>query len=287
MSGSTTNRSATDLITMKQGGTRIVVSTAYDNLTGRLADRAGVDAVIVGDSVAMVVQGGDTILSSTIDEMVLFARAAGSGAHRPVVIADLPFGTYEQSDDQAVDAATRLIKEGGAQAVKLEGGGTSIERAKAITDAGIAVMAHLVPTGPLWVSDRWRWSQSELARRTFDDAIAYERAGCFGVMLECVPAAVATAISAALTVPTIGFGSGPGCDGQVLSTYDLLGLTDGELSPYSKQYVDLTSIGLDAFEQYAGDVREGRFPLDGQAEPISDEEQRRFAAGLATSEEKS
>jgi 3-methyl-2-oxobutanoate hydroxymethyltransferase len=213
--------------------------------------------------------------------MVLFARAAGSGARHSLVIVDMPFGTYELSDDQAVSAAIRLVKEGGAQAVKLEGGGTTVARAKAITDAGIAVMAHLVPTGPLWVSDRWRWTSSELAQRTLDDAVALERAGCFAVMLECVPEVVAAAITRTLSVPTIGFGSGSDCDGQVLSVHDVLGLDDGELSPYSKRYAELAVDARAACERFAVDVREGTFPRVGQAAPMSDEEQLRFADGLA------
>ena len=281
MSHDTGSRSATDLIAMKRAGERIVVATAYDNVTGRLADDAGIDAVVVGDSIAVTVQGEETILAATIDEMVLFARAAGSGARRAVVIVDMPFGTYELSDDQAVSAAIRLVKEGGAQAVKIEGGGTTIRRAKAIADAGIAVMAHLVPSGPLWVSDRWRWTTSELARRTLEDAVALERAGCFAVMLECVPEVVAAAITRTLSVPTIGFGSGPDCDGQVLSVHELLGLDDGEPSPYSKRYARLAVAAREACERFVADVREGTFPLPGQAAPMTDEEQERFDDGLA------
>lgn len=282
MSHATSSTSALDLIAMKQRGEPIAVVTAYDWTSGRIADQAGVDVVVVGDSIAVKVLGGTTTLSATIDEMVLFARAAASGARHPLVVVDLPFGTFEHSDGQALAAATRLVKEGAAQAVKVEGGGTTIERAAAIAGAGIPVMAHLVPHGPLWVSHRWRASAAELGRQTLDDALALERAGCFSVMLECVPDVVATAITGALTVPTIGYGSGAGCDGQVLSLHEVLGLDDGELSPYSKRYADIASIGRDACARFVGEVRQRLFPPAGQAEPMSTDEQHRFAEAVVS-----
>jgi 3-methyl-2-oxobutanoate hydroxymethyltransferase len=261
------------------------MATAHDHESGRLADLAGIDAVVVGDSIAITVLGGETIVSATLDEMILFARATVRGARRALVVGDLPFGSYQVSDEHAVRDAIRLVKEGGVNAVKLEGGGSSISRAHAIAEAGIAVMGHLVPAGGMtWVSDEWRLTASQLAQRAYADALALEEAGCFAVMLECVPAAVAARITKALEVPTIGFGCGPACDGQIVGLQDLLGLTDSDPSRYVKRYADLAKEAKSALEHFAAEVRQGVFPSEANAEPMPGNEQLLFEASLSQHE---
>lgn len=265
---------ATGMIAMKQRGERIAIATAHDFLTGRLAEVGGIDAVVVGDSIEVSVLGGEAIAHATIDDMLVFARAVARGAKRPLVIADLPFGSYQPSDEIAVRDATRFIKEGHADAVKLEGGGTSIARAKAIADAGIPVMAHLVPADASWVTDAWRRSPVELGEQALADAIALEAAGCFAVMLESLPAPVAGSITEALSVPSIGFACGPNCDGQVLDILDVLGWA--EPSPYVKSWARLGEAATAAAKAFVDEVRHGTFPAADQAVSMAGDDERAF-----------
>jgi len=200
------------------------------------------------------------------------------------VIADMPFGSYEASNEQAIGNAVRLVKDGGADAVKLERGGTTIERAKAIVDAGIPVMGHvgLTPqTATVLGGFKAQGRTAEQARRLYEDALALERAGCFAVVLEAVPAAVAERVTEALTVPTIGIGAGAATDGQVLVYHDLLGLYEGRAPRFVKRYADLATEIRRALERYAADVREQRFPEEQHTYSIPDEELADFEAALA------
>ena len=202
-----------ELAEMKRRGDKIVMVTAYDAPSGRLADAAGVDLILVGDSSGMVVHGRESTVPVSLDEIVFMTQWVTRGAKRPLVIADMPFGSYEESDEQAVRNAVRLVKEGGADAVKLERGGTSVARARAIVGAGIPVMGHvgLTPqTATVLGGFKAQGRTAERAQQLVDDAVALEAAGCFAVVLEAVPPTVASAATRALTVPTIGIGAGAG-----------------------------------------------------------------------------
>ncbi|HEX6952476.1 MAG TPA: 3-methyl-2-oxobutanoate hydroxymethyltransferase, partial [Gaiellaceae bacterium] len=208
-----------ELAEMKRRGDKIVMVTAYDAPSGRLADAAGVDLILVGDSSGMVVHGRESTVPVSLDEIVFMTQWVMRGAKRPIVIADMPFGSYEESDEQAVRNAVRLVKEGGADAIKLERGGTSVDRARAIVGAGIAVMGHvgLTPqTATVLGGFKAQGRTAEQANRLVEDALELEAAGCFAIVLEAVPPAVALAATRGLTVPTIGIGAGGETDGQVL-----------------------------------------------------------------------
>src|SRR5690348_6028991 len=219
-----------ELLEMKRAGEKIVMVTAYDAPGARLADAAGIDLILVGDTAAMVVLGHDSTVPVTMDEMLFLTRSVERAAERPLVIGDLPFGSYEASDEEAVHNATRYVKEGGADVVKLEGAGPSLSRVRAITGAGIGVMGHIGLTPQSATVLGWFKAQgrtAEQAQRLYEDALALEAAGCFAIVLEAVPAAVAARITEDVSVPTIGIGAGAGCDGQVLVYHDLLGLYEG------------------------------------------------------------
>jgi len=207
----------TDLAEMKKRREPIVMVTAYDFPSGRLADAAGVDVVLVGDSAAMTVLGHDSTTPATMDDMLLLARAAARGAKRPLVVADMPFGSFQVSDEDAVRNAVRFVKEAGVDAVKVEGAGPTLSRVLALVGAGIPVMGHigLTPQSATMLGGyKAQGRTAAKAKELLDDALALETAGCFSVVLECVPARVAERITAALSIPTIGIGSGRGCDGQ-------------------------------------------------------------------------
>jgi 3-methyl-2-oxobutanoate hydroxymethyltransferase len=269
---------------MKRRGDRIVMVTAYDAPSGRIADDAGVDLILVGDSAAMVVLGHDSTVPATVDEMIILTRAVNRGARRPLVVADLPFGSYQISDQQALETAVRFVKEAAADAVKLEGAGPMLSRVRALTSAGIPVMGHigLTPqTATMLGGFKAQGRNATKAVRLFEDALALEAAGCFAVVLEAVPAAVATRITAALTIPTIGIGAGAGCDGQVLVWHDLLGLYEGSAPRFVKQYADLAPAIRDAVARYASEVRDGAFPEAKHTYSISDDELAAFEEALA------
>ena len=268
-----------ELLEMKRRGEKIVMVTAYDAPSGRLADAAGVDLILVGDSAGMVVHGRESTVAVSLDEIVFMTQWVARGAKRPLVIADMPFGSYEASNEQAVAHAVRLVKEGGADAVKLERGGTSIERARAIVDAGIAVMGHigLTPqTATVLGGFKAQGRTADRAKRLVDDALALQDAGCFAVVLEAVPAPVARAVAKALAIPTIGIGAGGDTDGQVLVWHDMLGYYEGHAPRFVKRYADLGDVITEALSRYAEEVRSGAFPEQQHTYSMPDEELAAF-----------
>jgi 3-methyl-2-oxobutanoate hydroxymethyltransferase len=253
----------TELREMKRRGEKIVMVTAYDAPSGRLADAAGIDLILVGDSSGMVVHGRDSTVAVSLEEILFMTQWVRRGAKRPLVVADMPFGSYEVSDEQAVTNAVRLVKEGGADAVKLERGGTSVSRARAITSAGVAIMGHvgLTPqTATVLGGFKAQGRTAEQAKRLMDEAHALEDAGCFAIVLEAVPAQVAKAVTAATGVPTIGIGAGADCNGQVLVWHDMLGYYEGHAPRFVKRYADLGDAITEALGRYAEEVRSGTFP---------------------------
>jgi 3-methyl-2-oxobutanoate hydroxymethyltransferase len=272
-----------ELLDMKRRGDKIVMVTAYDAPGARLADAAGIDLILVGDTAAMVVLGHESTVPVTLDEMLFLTRSVVRAARRPLIIGDMPFGTYEASDEEAVHNAVRFVKEGGADVVKLEGAGPSLSRVRAITAAGIGVMGHvgLTPQSATVLGGfKAQGRTAEQARRLYEDALALEAAGCFAVVLEAVPAPVAARITEALSVPTIGIGAGAGCDGQVLVYHDLLGLYEGRAPRFVKRYADVGGEIRGALERYAADVRGGRFPDEQHTYSIPDDELAEFEADL-------
>jgi 3-methyl-2-oxobutanoate hydroxymethyltransferase len=273
-----------EIAEMKHRGDRIVMVTAYDAPSGRLADDAGVDLILVGDSAAMVMLGHDSTVPATVDEMIILTRAVNRGARRPLVIADLPFGSYQVSDEQALETSVRFVKEAAADAVKLEGAGPMLSRVRAVTAAGIPVMGHigLTPqTATMLGGFKAQGRTAAKASRLYEDALALQAAGCFSIVLEAVPAPVAEHITEALEIPTIGIGAGAACDGQVLVWHDLLGLYEGRAPRFVKQYAELAPTIRDAVAQYASDVRDGAFPEEKHTYAISDEELALFEAAIA------
>jgi 3-methyl-2-oxobutanoate hydroxymethyltransferase len=272
----------TDLADMKRRRERIVMVTAYDYPSGRLADAAGVDIVLVGDSAAMTVLGHESTTPATMDEMLMLTRATARGAKRPLVVADMPFGSFQVSDEEAVENAVRFVKEGGADAVKLEGAGPTVSRALALVGAGIPVMGHvgLTPQSATMLGGfRAQGRTAAKATALLDDARTLEQAGCFAVVLEAVPAQVAARITEELTVPTLGIGSGRDCDGQVLVYHDLLGLYPGKSPRFVKRYAELAPVIEDALERFAADVRSGAFPGEEHTYSIPDDELAEFLSG--------
>lgn len=274
----------TELLELKRQGEKIVMVTAYDAPSARLADAAGVDLILVGDSSGMVMHGRESTLAVSLDEIVFMTQWVSRGTKRSIVVADMPFGSYESSDEDAVRNAVRLVKEGGADVVKLEGAGPMLSRARAIADAGIGVMGHvgLTPQSATVLGGfKAQGRTADAALRLLDDALALETAGCFSVVLEAVPAPVATAASRRLTVPTIGIGAGGGCDGQVLVWHDMLGYYEGRAPRFVKRYADLGAEITRALEAYAGEVRAGVFPEDQHTYQMPEEELAAFDAALA------
>jgi 3-methyl-2-oxobutanoate hydroxymethyltransferase len=267
---------------MKRRHERIVMVTAYDYPSGRLADAAGVDIVLVGDSAAMTVLGHESTTPATMDEMVMLTRAAARGAKRPLIVADMPFGSFQVSDEEAVQNAVRFVKEAGADAVKLEGAGPTVSRALALVGAGIPVMGHigLTPQSAIMLGGfRAQGRTAAKAALLLEDARTLEQAGCFSLVLEAVPAPVAARITEELSIPTIGIGSGRGCDGQVLVYHDLLGLYQGKAPRFVKRYAELAPVVQDALERFAADVRSGAFPGDEHTYSIPDDELEAFLSG--------
>jgi 3-methyl-2-oxobutanoate hydroxymethyltransferase len=265
----------TELVEMKQRAQKIVMVTAYDAPSGRLADEAGVDIVLVGDSAAMAVLGHSSTVPATMDEMIVLARAVTRGARRPLVVADMPFGSFQVSDEAAVENAVRFVKEAGADAVKIEGAGPMLSRARALVGAGIPVMGHigLTPQSATMLGGfKAQGRSAEQAHRLYEDALTLEEAGCFALVLECVPPPVAARITPSLRIPTIGIGAGAECDGQVLVWHDLLGLYEGRAPRFVKRYADLAGIAREALESYAEDVRGGAFPEEQHTYSIPEEE---------------
>jgi 3-methyl-2-oxobutanoate hydroxymethyltransferase len=252
-----------ELLGMKQRGERIVVLTCYDALFARLLDAAGVDILLVGDSVNQVLAGADTTLSATLDQMIYHTTIVRRGATRAMVVCDMPFLTYQVSREEAIRNAGRVLQETGCHAIKLEGGAPVAETTRALVDVGIPVMGHLGLT-PQSVHAlggyRVQGRDERSAERLKVDATALEQAGAFAVVLELVPAPLASQISKALTIPTIGIGAGPACDGQVLVLPDMLGLNEQFTAKFVKRYAALAEDVREAVTLYAAEVREGRYP---------------------------
>ena len=273
----------TELAEMKRAGTKIAMVTAYDAAGARLAEAAGLDMVLVGDSAAMVVLGHDSTVPVTMDEMLFMTRAVATAVHRPLVVGDMPFGSYQVSDQEAVRNAIRFVKEGRADTVKLEGAGRMLPRVRAIVESGIPVMGHLglTPQSATALGGyRAQGRTAVRARRMLADALALQEAGCYALVLEAVPSPVAARITAALEIPTIGIGAGPDCDGQVLVYHDLLGLTEGHTARFVKRYADLATTIREALAAFAADVRSGAYPEERHTYGMAADEQAAFEASI-------
>lgn len=251
-------------VAMKGDGKKISMLTAYDYTMAQLLDEAGVDSILVGDSLSMVVQGHDTTLPVTLDEMIYHAKMVARAVKRALVIVDLPFPSFHLGVYSAIEAAGRVLKETGAQAVKLEGGVEQAEVIAGLVSAGIPVMAH-VGLRPQLVMQMGGYKVQRDDEQLMADALAAQNAGAFGMVLECVPRSSAEKISAELSIPTIGIGAGAGCDGQVLVVNDMLGLTGGYVPKFVKAYADLRGQISTAAKQYCEEVRSGAFPAEAQS----------------------
>jgi 3-methyl-2-oxobutanoate hydroxymethyltransferase len=248
-----------DFLSARSRGVRLTMLTAYDYTMARLLDAAGVDSLLVGDSLGMVVQGAETSLGVTLDEVIYHTRLVARGVRRSLLVADMPFMSYQVSPQQALESAGRLVKEGGAHAVKLEGGVRSAAAIEAIARCDIPVMGHVGMT-PQSVRRFGGFRVQRDEQRVMEDALATQEAGAFAVVLECVPAELARSVTAALKIPTIGIGAGAGCDGQILVSHDMLGLFDDLRPRFVKQYADLGPAIVRAAEAYCREVRDGSFP---------------------------
>jgi 3-methyl-2-oxobutanoate hydroxymethyltransferase len=252
-----------DLKEKKKRGERIAMLTAYDATMARLLDRAGIDALLVGDSLGMVIMGHPTTLPVTLEAVIHHTSAVSRGATRSLVIADMPFLTFQISVPEAVRNAGRLIQEGGAAAVKIEGGAPVLDVVRRLVEIGIPVMGHLGLTPQsvhLLGGFRQQAKAEHHAEQLLADARELEKAGAFAVVLESIPAEVARTVTAELSIPTIGIGAGPHCDGQVLVSYDALGISEDFVPPFAKQYASLAEEIVEAARAYADEVRDGRFP---------------------------
>jgi 3-methyl-2-oxobutanoate hydroxymethyltransferase len=249
----------------KTHGKPIVALTAYDYATARLVDEAGIDFILVGDSLAMVVMGYDDTLSVTMDEMLLHTRAVRRAVNRAMVVADMPFGSYQVSTEEGVANAVRFVKEAGAQAVKLEGGASRLDLVRRLTDAEIPVMGHLglTPQSVHRMSGyRVQGKSVSAIHELTSDALALEAAGAFAVVLEGIPTEVAQRITAALQIPAIGIGAGPHCDGQILVLHDLINLSFSAPAKFVRRYGDAAALITKAVTRYRNDVEERQFPGD-------------------------
>jgi 3-methyl-2-oxobutanoate hydroxymethyltransferase len=267
----------------KQKGEVISMLTAYDYPTALALERAGIDAILVGDSLGMVVLGYETTLPVTMDDMLHHCKAVSRGARLPLLIGDMPFLSYQVSVAEAVRNAGRFLQEGGMDAVKLEGGRDRLDAIRAIVSAGIPVMGHLGLT-PQSIHQlggfRAQGKTAPAARRLLEDALLLQEAGCFALVLESVPARLATLISGKLLIPTIGIGAGAGSDGQVLVTHDLLGLFDRKSPRFSRRYADLYQVMETAFRQYIADLDHCVFPGSEHTTDMPDEEWAELARQL-------
>ena len=267
----------------KRLGEPIVMVTAYDYPSAQVAEAAGVDVVLVGDSGAMTVLGYPSTVPVSTDEMLMLAAAVRRGLQTPFLVGDLPFGSYEASDTQAIETAQRFIKEAGCDAVKLERGGTSVQRARAIVDAGIPVMGHVGLTPQTATALGGYKAQGRTADRALTvarDAIALQEAGCFSIVLEAIPAAVTEILMSRLEIPVIGIGAGAATDGQVLVFHDLLGIYDGHAPRFAKRFQDVKAQMVAGVAEYAAEVRAGAFPAPEHSYSIDEDELRRFEREL-------
>jgi 3-methyl-2-oxobutanoate hydroxymethyltransferase len=267
----------------KRLGEPIVMVTAYDYPSAQVAQEAGVDVVLVGDSGAMTVLGYPSTVPVSTDEMLMLASAVRRGLRTPLLVGDLPFGSYEGSDEQAIATAQRFVKEAGCDAVKLERGGTSVQRARAIIESGIPVMGHVGLTPQTATALGGYKAQGRTAERALAvarDSIALQEVGCFAIVFEAIPAAVAQILIERLEVPVIGIGAGAAPDGQVLVFHDLLGIYDGHAPRFAKRYQEVKAQMVAGVAEYAAEVRRGTFPGPEHTYSIDDSELERFRAGL-------
>jgi 3-methyl-2-oxobutanoate hydroxymethyltransferase len=248
---------------MKRDGEPIVMITAYDYPSGQIVDEAGVDIVLVGDTAAMVVLGYDATTPVGMEEMLMMASAVRRGLKRPLLIGDLPFGSYEKSNEQAIENAQRFVKQSGCDAVKLERGGLSVDRARAIVRSGIPVMGHvgLTPqTATALGGFKAQGKTAEAAAKLFEEAQALQSVGCFAIVFEAIPSAVTEALMPKMEIPVIGIGAGPATDGQVLVLHDLLGVYDGHQAKFVKRFAEVRAESLKGVRSYTEEVRARTFP---------------------------
>jgi 3-methyl-2-oxobutanoate hydroxymethyltransferase len=274
----------TKLAEMRALGEPIVMITAYDHPSALVVEQAGVDIVLVGDSAANNVLGYSDTVPVTVEELLMLTRAVRRGLKTPLLVGDLPFGSYEASDAQAITTVHRFVKEAGADAVKLEGGGASAERARAIVRAGVPVMGHvgLTPqTATMLGGYRAQGRTAARARQVLDDAVALQEAGCFAIVFEAIPAEVTDAIMPHLEIPVIGIGAGPSTDGQVLVLHDLLAIHDDFKPKFVKRFAAVKAEMLRGVEAYAEEVRTRRFPGPEHTYGIAPEELDRFRSEMS------
>ena len=275
--------SAPSLRASKQRGERLVCLTAYDYPTARIVDEAGIDVVLVGDSLGNVVLGYGNTVPVTLDEIMIHLKAVRRAVQRALLVADMPYGSFHTGPDDAVRNALRLVKEGGAEAIKLEGGRKRLPLIKRLVDEEIAVMGHIGLT-PQSINKlgayRVQGKTAEAARELLDDALALEEAGAFAIVLEVVPREIAQRITESVSIPTIGIGAGAGCDIQVLVLHDMLGLSFGKLARFVRPYANLHQTITEAVTRYADDVRNGTYPSDAEsyALPAEAAEELRLSA---------
>jgi 3-methyl-2-oxobutanoate hydroxymethyltransferase len=265
-------------------GEPIVMVTAYDYPSAQVAEAAAVDVVLVGDSGAMTVLGYPSTVPVSVDEMLMLAAAARRGLTSPMLVGDLPFGSYERSNEQAITTAQRFVKEAGCDAVKLERGGSSVERAAAIVAAGIPVMGHvgLTPqTATALGGYRSQGRTADRAMEVVEDALALQDAGCFAIVFEAVPSELTAAVMPRVEIPVIGIGAGPDTDGQVLVFHDLLGIYDGHAARFVKRYANVREAMINGVEAYAADVRERRYPEPEHGYTMAPDEAARLRELLA------
>ena len=269
--------SVNDVIAMK-GAEKISVLTAYDYSTSLICDKAGVDVLLVGDSAGMVVLGYSSTVPVSMPEMIMFCGAVARGAKRAMIVGDMPFGSYQPSASAAIENAVQLVK-AGCDAIKLEGGSEIIGTIKAIVDAGIPVMGHIglkPQTSSLWEGYKLQGRTKESAMKLIDDAKALEKAGVFSIVLEMVASEVAEAITKSISVPTIGIGSGAGCDGQVLVLHDMLGIYEDIRPKFVKRYAEMSKSIFEAVSSYTTEVKSGRFPEEPNTFHMGPEELEKF-----------
>jgi 3-methyl-2-oxobutanoate hydroxymethyltransferase len=274
-----------DIRKMKANGERFAALTAYDVVTARLVDGAGIPIILVGDSLGMVVLGYDSTIPVTLDAIVHHTQAVVRGSERALIVADLPFMTYHKSAEQALDSAARCVQEGGAQAVKLEGGRSIAQTIARLTSAGIPVMGHLGLT-PQSIHQlggyKAQGKTSAQAKGLVADARAVEDAGAFSVVLECVPAELSRLITERLSIPTIGIGAGPDCDAEIQVVSDVLGWFSDFVPKHARQYAKLSEIAAAAIRQYADDVQSGRFPTEKESVSLSADVSREVEEAFPT-----
>jgi 3-methyl-2-oxobutanoate hydroxymethyltransferase len=272
------------LAEMKRAGEPIVMVTAYDYPSAQIVEQAGVDVVLVGDTAAMVVLGYDATTPVGMEEMLMMASAVRRGLRHPLLVGDMPFGSYEGSNEQAIENAQRFVKEAGCAAVKLERGGPSVDRARAIVRSGIPVMGHvgLTPqTANALGGFKAQGRTAEAAAKLTEEALALQAVGCFAIVFEAIPSAVTEALVPKLEIPVIGIGAGPATDGQVLVLHDLLGVYDGHQPKFVKRFANVRGEALRGVTSYAQEVRAGRFPAeDEHTYSIPQEELEEYARYL-------